>query len=254
MFTVPNGFIARDSEEFDGVVTRRDRADVIPEHSIYAYALGGYVADDYTVINSYGPDGILYRGVAPRYTEDESLDWVGNNYRLLTEMWQSKRNEDYWRNEYERQTTAYTNEWERANAISQAANLFVQYVADKGREYAEENSLCENYERYLMLVVNREATRIGNERVLNIADGDVHDDDNALGKTYRNLMREFLRFGTRNSQMTLGAPIPYGEVKTITDREVLSYDDAVKANEYAIRNGWQYAHRAFETEDSRNEN
>jgi hypothetical protein len=235
------------------------------DNAQWAYGFRAYVPDTYRAIRDYDETGNRRDYLVARMTEDEALEWVEDNRTLLDAMFQSKRNADYWRSEYDAMSKAYSTEWEAREAQTVATNAVVKFVADEGRKYAIQNELCENYERFLMLAVNREANKIGNEQVISYYGSKVHDEDNAIGSRYRELLRMFVQNATRTRGMTvtvgtrhnaygvsadnltLGEAVTnyYGENETSTTvvcESTLTYEQACKANRYGMRNGWQRGH------------
>ena len=265
MTSIPSTLIRRDDEQYATLVW--DGTGTMPEN--YGYSRGQYVADTHYGFRTYGEDGRLVTGILPRATEEEAWQWIEENQWLLNTAQSATSQRDYWKAAYEQSQQQYEEQYAARDAIATASNYLIALIGDKAREYAIENSLCENYERFVSLVVEREARRISNESLLNYYGDNVHAEDSKLGSTYRNLAESMVRHMTRTRRMTvtvgtkqngygmnsdhltLTGPVSdyygYGEreVRTINREEILSFEDASKANAYAVRNGWMNGHRVF---------
>lgn len=248
------------------------------DNATWSYGFRAYVPDTHKAVRDYDETGTRRDYLIQRMTEDEAWSWFEDNREVLLSMWQAKRNEKYWRDEYERAQKSYNDEYNARDAQSVAVNAVVKFVAEEGRKYAIQNELCENYERFLMLAINREAVKIANENLINYYGSGVHNEDNKVGERYRELLRMFVQHGTRTrgmtvtvgkrhnaygvsaSNLTLGDAVTnyYGEEEETTSvvaESVLTYEYACKANRYGIRNGWTRGHyglanNAVEIEDS----
>lgn len=267
MFIMPNNIILADDERIDAIVTASEGQPNLK----YMYGVRKYITDDYADFRAYDDEGNRVAGIIPRLTVDEAWEWVGANGALINAINGMQADRNYWREEYNRLSASTSTLYSEVENLRFATHSFVKYAAEKGREYAIDNSLCENYERYLMLVINREATRIGNEHLLDGYGESVHNEDSEVGRTYRDLAKLFLRHATRTRGMTVTVGRKYNayginssnisvgeqvtdyygydeEVRTINTESVLSYEECVKANEYGVRNGWQYGHQALASE------
>jgi hypothetical protein len=241
------------------------------DHRYYVWSLDSYLTDDYVVATRDGE-----RVIVERMSEDEAWQWTEENRSMLVLLDSATANRDAYKGAYERECNR-RNEWreqvltlrDELTATRIAFERALVTVASKGRDYARDNELCENYERFVMLGVNREALRIADPFLLDNYGSEVHGEDSLVGEKYREYMRMFVRYATRTrkaivtvgrqynayvtrnggSDAVLGDEVRsyYGEVRSIDkDTEsVMSYEECCKANEYAIRHGWSYAANAF---------
>ena len=264
--TIPSNLIRTGTEDFSAVLENGDG-----EHARYDYGVSATIPDTHYSWRGYDDDGMLVRGLLPRMTEDEADEWRSENAWLIRQTNNAASNVTYWKARYEETQTAYSETYDRYTAHETALNSLLSLIGDKAREYATENQLCENYERFVSLVVEREARRISNERLLDYYGSNVHDEDSNVGKAYRSAAELLVRHMTRvrgvtvnvgathngyaidANRLTVGeARTYYGQPEhttTIRAESLLSFENACKANAYGIRNGWQNGHRAFEQEE-----
>lgn len=255
--------ITRDSDLFDNITFDSDEAQNI-EHTYYAYGVRRWVTDDYAVVirdDAYA--------LTNRLTEDEAHEWLSENEWIMQRMNSALNRATYHETRSHDWRAALSESREHEAAMRIAFDRALKVVAEKGRDYARDNELCENYERFLMLGVNREAVRISDPYLLDNYGIEVHNDDSKVGELYRMYMREFVRYATRTRKATvvvgkqhnayltrndassavLGDEVPnyYGDSQYSVKGEpvVMTYEECVKANNYAIRNGWSYAANAF---------
>lgn len=254
--------ITRGSDAFETITFNDDEANE-QEHVYYAYGVRRWVSDNYACIihnDEYA--------LTNRLTLDEAHAWLDDNEWMLSRLNGALHRATYYGERHERLATTLRERNEENTALQIAFDRALAVVAEKGRDYARDNELCENYERFLMLGVNREATRISDPYLLDYYGTEVHDEDNRVGTLYRDYMKKFVRYATRTRKATvvvgkqhsayitrndvssavLGEEIDsyYGEQYSIKGNpEVMTYEECVKANEYAIRNGWSYAANAF---------
>ena len=261
------------SEEFSAIATMRrdDHPETSRENVYYSYSVDRYLLDDYAVTTRNGVTVVV-----PRYTVEQGWEWSVENSSLLLSLDAATKSRDYWEQRWNTDRESVRTFRDRLNATTVAFERALIVTASKGRDYARDNELCENYERFVMLGVNREAMRISDPHMLDMFGDDVHTDENEAGRLYRQYMRLFVQHATRtrkarvvvgkryNAYLTgndagsgvIGNEIadPYGysngEIRTVEgDPEVMTYEECVKANEYGIRNGWRYAANAFRVEE-----
>lgn len=259
-----NNIITRESDTFNDVTFNNEDERMSDDHTYYAYGVRAYTTDDYAAVVRDG-EYVL----APRLSEDEARTWWDDNEWLVTKINNAVRRADYAEQRTEQYRTALSNSNNDNTAMRVAFERALTVVAEKGRDYARDNELCENYERFLMLGVNREAVRISDPYLLDNYGSEVHGDDSEVGNYYRNYMRRFVRFATRTRKAVVivgkqhSAYLTRNDVSSAVlgpevhdyyrdthysvkgEQMVMSYDECVKANEYAIRNGWAYAANAF---------
>lgn len=238
------------------------------ENAMYSYAYRAYMPDTHAIV--YDPTESEYV-FTERYSEDEAHEWMAENGTLFTELQrrlssvQSDRN--YYAGMFTEASSQRYNAQNKARVAELLAFTVARFLGTQARSHAIDNSLCENYERFLENVIRRE---INNPSELLDNNNEEH---RAL---YGKILSTFYVSATRTRQAvvsvgrhasayitsessvgsevnaTVTAPSRY-EQTTLVSTSELTYDDARKANLYAIDNGWTRGHGAFTNDDESDE-
>lgn len=235
------------------------RSQTRTDNHWYDYTFNVYAPDTFALV--YDANSLEYC-YADRLTVEQALDFW-QDYGPMIEAFQSevakqRQYADLYRDrERAARERVRTAENETENATD-ALSSVVTFLGDVARKHSIDNSLCENYERFLDNVVKREA---------NVPErNDLRTNDfykSALRTFYVNATR------TRAASLTVGvnaSGFTTGDGRTtVTSRQdyevvnenstiPLTFDMAERANKYAADNGWTRGHYAFNQIESEETN
>lgn len=234
----------------------------------YVYGRGVYMPDTHTTVMDDETGRYVF---AERYSMEDALAWReewGNGWlAILAQRDSYKAASDAYRQSTVEERRARRDAERNARNAESLTFRTLRFLGDNARDHSIENSLCENYERFLQNVVRRE---INNPDVTQEPfSGEEQQQQYAsfLQTFYRHATRTrhaVLTTGAESTGFVTGGTVGQSVAATVTDRSayertilqsvnVMSYEDATKANAYAIDNGWTQAHRAFESDDATEE-
>lgn len=239
------------SQSMSEVFRSRERT----ENTFYDYAFNVYVPDTHAVVYDATSESMVY---ADRLTIDEALSFW-EDWGPMLEAWQREKTRAERTREQslkaiaEIRGTLHESQNENAN-LNDALRYVATFLGENARKHSIDNSLCENYERFLNNVIRREINN-------------PEDDYLRYNDAYKDALQNFYRYATRTraASFTIGVSgngYTTGDGRnTVTERStyemstenstsVLSYEDAHTANKYAETNGWTRGHEAFATEDN----